>query len=315
MADVEFFVSCGPRQGMGHLYRCLVLARALQALGVSSRFCLSDPESLSVVKGFDAHAFNPLESHDALPPALARIAVADGIELSEDLLAELRTRYSHFVVIDDLADRKFQADLLVNPNVYAQELEYNVVAQDFYLGASYALIDPEFAENRGRKRAETRILTTYGGGATGALAVEVAMALSGRFSGPIDAAVGQYSDFDARRLPDNVSVLRNVKMAPLMSLATHYAGSLGTSFLEAQAAGLDCVVSAIVDNQHPVLKPAREMGVSVVQPFDAQKIAATTLQNIASHRHTLNAASPVTIDSKGAERVAAHIQKYLQTKK
>src|SRR5690606_34521993 len=89
-----------------------------------------------------------------------------------DLLWEERWEQSQVAVIDDLANRGHACTWLVDQNLGASAAEYRALVRDntrILVGASYALLRPEFAEARPAalaKRAETdalkNILVNFG---------------------------------------------------------------------------------------------------------------------------------------------------------
>jgi UDP:flavonoid glycosyltransferase YjiC (YdhE family) len=90
-------------------------------------------------------------------------------------------------------------------------------------------------------------------------------------------------------------------MIALMRHATLYAGGLGTTFLEALAAGLPCVGVTVAPDQKRAAEAAKALGVLVLDAPDAEAFADLTMQALAS---AAPFAPPPFPDGKGAERLA-----------
>ena len=96
--------------------------------------------------------------------------VVDHYRLGADWHRALRPYFDRLLVIDDLADRQFDCDLLVNPNPlpgWAARYQGRVPEQcRLLLGADYLLLREEFLEpglRRERSGPLCRLLITFGG--------------------------------------------------------------------------------------------------------------------------------------------------------
>lgn len=283
---------------MGHLSRAATLSRALAAEDAEISLYLTAPESAGElpfpVERLDRRRGPDAADFDAL--------VIDGYEFTPDEITIFRRCAGHLTVVDDLGDRPVICDVLVNQNVYGAELEYvGYEASERLLGPRYALIRPEFAAARkSNARSAPRVLVSFGGGETGAIAYETAASLAARLACPIDIAIGGSAPAPTGPLPDRVTIHRGADMPALMAQATLYVGALGVTFLEALAAGLPAVTAPVVDNQKLALGWARRMGMTAL---DTPDIATMT---DAAARLIKSEAAPAVEqpDGRGAERVA-----------
>lgn len=303
---IDFVIDCGPQVGMGHLSRSTTLARALQARGGAVRLLVTD--------SLGAHAPEALQT-ELLSNALfapADIVIVDGLRFTADEVEIRRPPNGLFVVLDDLGDRPVACDVLVNQNIYGDRLRYlGYVFETALLGPRWALIKPEFAAARsGLQRTQPRPLLTFGGGVTGAIALDVARRMADRFAGPIDIALGALSGVVDAQLPANVTIHRGADMPSLMAHATLYVGSLGVTFLEALAAALPAIAVCVVDNQKLALDAARDLGVAVFDAPDAAAIADAALAALANP-HPLVLDQP---DGQGAGRTAEALLTALSAK-
>ena len=198
---VIFRVDASLKMGTGHVMRCLTLAQTLKENGANVKFICRRHEGSLIDKirsnGFDVHALEVSEeietdnklvhSHwlgatqqqdsdeciDVLSSEGVDWLIVDHYALDEDWHCNLKPYYRKLMVIDDLADRKFDCDLMLNQNLDAQPEDYkNKVTGKckFLLGCDYTLLRTEFSELRERaleKRKTTKkiknILISVGG--------------------------------------------------------------------------------------------------------------------------------------------------------
>ena len=178
MQNVLIRVDAGMEVGLGHLHRCLSLANALARKGSTSHFVIPESEAVRSRLARDGITIDEIPSSSSLETDLnitlnfarrikPQAVVVDSCVVNRDYLWELR-RAGHYVVsIDDLAEITFPSQLVVNGNVYAQELSYDSAAGDtrFLLGTEYVMLRPEFWNVPSRVVRDTirRVLLTVGG--------------------------------------------------------------------------------------------------------------------------------------------------------
>ncbi|MDB5458837.1 MAG: flagellin modification protein FlmD, partial [Caulobacteraceae bacterium] len=162
MAPVRILVfpDSGPRIGGGHVMRCLTLARALIAHGANCAFAAT-PATQAILQAFgapDITIFPLVGDPDEAAKAAADWAAsfhADWVLLDHYFLdagqeAALRAG-RRLAVLDDLADRPREADLLMNsaygcrPDAYGALLPPGAAV---LVGPAYAPVRVEFARHR-----------------------------------------------------------------------------------------------------------------------------------------------------------------------
>jgi UDP-2,4-diacetamido-2,4,6-trideoxy-beta-L-altropyranose hydrolase len=168
--------------GAGHVMRCLTLADALQAVGWQCHFiCRAHPGHLGALIEQRGHALHlvPLTEAPAVAAAASGPAhahwlgtdaatdaaqaavilqrlhpdwlVVDHYALDAAWERQLRPMTGRILVIDDLADRPHDADLLLDQNLGSTEAAYRPLVPpqcQLLVGARYALLRPEFAALR-----------------------------------------------------------------------------------------------------------------------------------------------------------------------
>lgn len=176
--------------GSGHLMRCLTLADQLRSEGAEVAFICRDlpggmfdylrtrdyrfaklPAAEADKVSQQTDATETIEAARQMFPGGVDWLVVDHYRLDAAWERLLRPHTKRLMVIDDLANRPHDCDLLLDQNYYRDmERRYEglVPAQCVtLLGPEYVLLRPEFAEARQRLRARDgtvrRILVFFGG--------------------------------------------------------------------------------------------------------------------------------------------------------
>ncbi len=201
---VVFRVDASLQIGSGHVMRCLALATALSERGANCHFiCREHPGNLIEPirrRGFQATALPPGDPQftPTAGPGSPKHAPWLGVDWSDDAektRAALRSRtpqwlvVDHYaldqrwehrlrphcdklMVIDDLADRVHDCDLLLDQNLGRTRADYSTFVPascTVLAGSRYALLRPAFAALRGSSLARRdaprlrRVLVTMGG--------------------------------------------------------------------------------------------------------------------------------------------------------
>ena len=155
--------------GLGHLVRCSALAHMLKNDFNIIFFCRSIPKSLE--QEFNKSGFKVIHIKDdeEFLESISndKIVVLDGYNFGLDYQRKVKETGCKLVCIDDLHDRKFVADLIINHTPGITPKDYHAQPYTcFALGPEYALLRPSFLEQtkRGRKikKIET-LLIAFGG--------------------------------------------------------------------------------------------------------------------------------------------------------
>ena len=298
--------------GTGHVMRCLTLARALREAGADSRFvCRSFPGNLIAfieAQGFRVHALpqSTNSSEETLQASDAGAVVSHSSWLGVDWAEDARQMVEKFsktlqgkkadwlvvdhyaldarwervagdisrriLVIDDLADRAHQCDILLDQNIGRTSADYrDRVNADCTLltGTEHALLRPDFAAAREasllRRRSAPieKMLISMGGidkdNATGII-LQGLMHCDLPPDLAISVVMGAHAPFlkqisqQAADMPWTTDVLTNVTdMASLMAASDVAIGAAGSTTWERCCLGLPSVVIGTADNQNYVL--------------------------------------------------------------
>lgn len=280
--------------GTGHVMRCLTLADALRVRGAECRFVTRDlPGHLAAViedRGF-AVSLLPAPSGPAPqgPPAHAAWA---GVNWEQDLANAravidgadwlvvdhyafdarwqqgLRDRVGRIMVIDDLADRRNAAALLLDQNLGREAKDYDGLVPDdcrILTGPRFALLRPEFAAQReaalarrGAARLSHLMISMGGTDAAGATSTVLRALARADLPGDLRISVVMGSRAPALEpvralaadMPWPTSVLVDVRdMAALMVDADLAIGAGGSTNWERCCLGLPGIVVETAENQ------------------------------------------------------------------
>jgi len=176
---VVFRVDSSLAIGTGHVMRCLTLAQMLKENGADVKFICRKHEGCLIGKirssGFIVHELELFEeaevdtrlahSHwlgatyqkdaddciDILKAEKSNWLIVDHYALDEQWQKRLKPYYEKLMVIDDLADRKHQCDILLDQTFGRQQEDYLTLTHEYcklLLGSKYALLRAEFAKWR-----------------------------------------------------------------------------------------------------------------------------------------------------------------------
>lgn len=336
--------------GSGHLMRCLTLADCLRLAGVSVTFICRDlPGNLynEVIRqkfklcllehksGIEAE----ISDDDAQSTAgiIARDGGADWLMVDNYALDKawetlLRGSAKRIMVIDDLADRPHDCDILLDQNLFgnSEERYANLSPGGCLklLGPRYALLRPGFFEARKKLRARTgsirRILIAMGGADPHNVTITALKAIK-ELDDPdllIDVAVGMANShiddiMEIARLIDGCTVHHPAKnMAGLMAAADLCLGAAGSTTWERCCLGLPTLFIAGSNYEVEIARSAEAAGIGkylgkydeVLPEYIRPELEAVMVDPETIRLWSANAAA--FVDGRGVERVSRAIMEY-----
>lgn len=359
MSTAVFRTDASTSIGTGHVMRCLTLADALHRNGTPCRFiCREHPGNLIDLIRRRGHAVHVLpasaEPADAASPyagwlgapweqdaahcvaALdgepAACLVVDHYALDAKWETRLHAHCGRLFVIDDLADREHDCDLLLDQNLGRAAGDYRPLVPprcEVLAGASYALLRPEFASlraaslQRRRSAGMCQLLIALGGvdkdNVTGQLLLaleDCELPAGSRVVVAMGARAPWVSNVRdaAARLPHATEVLVGTEqMAELMAASDLAIGAAGTMAWERCCLGLPALTLVLADNQRAGAHALAAAGASL--PLDRPVTPASLARTMAraldpeTLRSMQDAAARVT-DGGGVERVVAHLRRH-----
>jgi spore coat polysaccharide biosynthesis predicted glycosyltransferase SpsG len=313
--------------GLGHFVRSMALVTELARRGADLHVLLR-PDVLPSARA-DAAAVGSVHVGDwADAPGLAARLGADVVVDSyrvggpeiEELSRACARAGRQLVVIDDLADRDFPADVVVNQNLGAERLTYPRAAR-VLAGPRHALLRPDFPAGRaaGLASAELlpdqprRVLVLFGGTDASGTAQTAALAALAAFP---DAAVRVVLPVPQAPRPELLAEARATVLRPLatvheeMLAADLVVSAGGTTLWELCCLARAVAVVAVADNQVPTYDEMAAGGHVLPagrRPETAPAVLAARLAELVAPPGTLRrvARSAATVtDGAGCARVA-----------
>lgn len=164
LKKVVFRVDGSLTIGMGHLIRCLALALMLKEEFEITFFCIEVPEILEKEIIDTGFAFVKIKNEDNFLELINKlnIVVLDHYGLGTDNQKKIKEIGCKLVCIDDLHDKEFFADLIINHAPGIKEEDY--IAQgytQFALGLDHVLLRPAFLQQAKKPRVIEKINTVF----------------------------------------------------------------------------------------------------------------------------------------------------------
>ncbi len=254
MVRATIMIDCGRQSGLGRVRRTLTLLDAFKAQGVTPRIFLSDEDGAGLVaeQGYTYQIGTPTDLADD-------ILIVDTCTLTADEISTLCQQARVSCVIDDMGERPVTCDYIINPNLYATNVDYAAyTARKIFYGPAHSLLASDFFDQAADTSDRAGIVVSFGGTDNGVLAAAVAAQLSEITDEPIYVPVPDYLEPAgslmalAERVP-SVMPLRNPAMAELLGKTRLYVGAAGATVLEALASGCAvCVAATQKDQRHNV---------------------------------------------------------------
>ncbi len=306
--------------GTGHVMRCLTLADELKHRGHETIFISRlHPGHLGQWIGERGHSFfglpyDPSFNSKSIAPtslpvhsewlgaswqtdaeqtqqALSQLnpdwLIVDHYALDQHWQQQLKPYYQRLMVIDDLADRSHQSDLLLDQTFGRDAQNYRCWVPEHcavLAGAEYALLRPEFSQHRDDSLARRKtpdlkqVLVAMGGvdkdNATGSILdalresplpsqCQITVAL-----GPTAPWINNITE-QARSMPWDTRVRVNVtNMAQLMSASDLAIGAAGSTSWERCCLGLPCLMLVLAPNQRHAAKLLEQANAAIMITLD-----------------------------------------------
>jgi UDP-2,4-diacetamido-2,4,6-trideoxy-beta-L-altropyranose hydrolase len=320
--NIAIRVDASQQIGTGHFMRCLTLAEALKQRGARIRFISRHmPDYLLVIaedRGYETMLFKSPEENSVVDELVhscwlgtsQQVDAEESIRLLSDQTWDwmivdhyaldcrweraLRPSIKHLLVIDDLADRKHDCDMLLDQNFYADMDTRYAGKVSVYcrllLGPRYALLRDEFRQLREKVKIRTgpvkRILVFFGGVdannytekaiealvnlGMNELHVDVVIGAQHPYRNEIESACLQHH-FDCH--------VQTSRMAELMMAADLSIGAGGSATWERCCLGLPTIILVIAENQSKASNDLAQAGV-ILNLGDAKQIKIIKLMEL-----------------------------------
>ena len=356
---IAFRVDASLEIGTGHVMRCLTLAKALRKEGAEA-FFISRELPGNMIDHVERNGFSierlpapdgPLPER---PPAHAPWAgvswqrdaeetdtalkanaldwlVVDHYAFDERWEKAVRRNGMQIMVIDDLADRPHDCDLLLDQNLGREAIDYEGLVPEqckLLIGPRYALLRPEFAEKRTeslirRKNGKLEhVLVSMGGIDQDNITGRVTSAIQDLelpFDCRLTVVMGENAPWfeeveeHAAKMRRPMTVLRGVNdMATLMSTADLAIGGAGVSTWERCSVGLPTMLFTMAANQASNAHAMMSAGAALHVNPSVDDLRESFQKNFAriykpGNLQRLSERSASQCDGEGTARVLAEI--------
>lgn len=339
--------------GMGHVMRCLSVADALLKRGEEVLFVTADdtPVPLLTKKGIpyrvlhtdyaDMEAELPelwevlrelpqgAESPEEALPQRNTFILVDSYYVTEKYLAALKKRITT-IYIDDIYAFSYPVDMLINYNIYGEEMGYEKDAAfadtKLLLGTEYVPLREEFsAGEQQRTAADGGILITTGGSDSFNLAGQLLMeamkydALKEKeyhaVSGSLNPHIGELQALAEKH--ENIHIHCNVtNMAELMAESEVALSAGGSTLYELCAMGVPVIAFSFAENQERLVQTFVKRGIAQYggnYRKDGNKMIQNTIAGLEmlledeNLRAEYRKKARTLVDGKGADRIAEAI--------
>lgn len=358
--SIAFRVDASLEMGTGHLIRCLTLAHQLDQAGWNCQFISRDLPGNLIAKVQDAgftvftlpppqHAPQPAaddtphaawlgvsqtadaaETHPILKAMEPAWLVVDHYALDHRWERSVLPKDTRLFVIDDLADRPHDADVLLDQNYGRQQSDYaRLVPSDctLLIGPTYALLRPEFAARRAEslKRRQTgkleNLLVAMGGVDRENVTKAVLKSLekSARKQISVTVVLGAKAPWVddvtayAAGMGIPTKVVRDVAdIASLMIDADVAIGGAGTSTWERCCLGLPTIIVTMAENQQNAALALKSAGASIdlgtLQTCDFDRDIPESLKKLSTPANLLKMSRNCAklVDGQGTSRCIEH---------
>lgn len=367
--SIIFRVDSGLRIGTGHLMRCLTLADRLRAEGYSIEFvsrdlpgslhsraiergypiklmsmngCRSKPTPKSGMMHWDFAAVSQEEDAQQTADLILNyrdpLIVVDHYGLDREWEDEVkRQSYVTLCVIDDLADRTHNCEILLDQNFYkSYQTRYDSLVASHclkLLGPSYALLRPEYQKTREQlinkeKQLDTtkmRVLVSFGGYDQSGFGLRVSADIL-RMTDAIVTLMGAYPGEAFQTTLQDLSMQYQSRFCNLgysqypwliMAQSDLFVGAGGTTTWERCALGLPGIIYSVSDNQLAVSADLSAVNCQIfLGPIQGYNISTLTsaIRDLIEDRDLLRTMSDNAlrlVDAKGLDRAVNQLESYV----
>jgi spore coat polysaccharide biosynthesis predicted glycosyltransferase SpsG len=319
----------GSAIGYGHLVRTGALSSELLDCSHEVTYATTTPEHVREVCPADVDTVN-LHTRDDPEPVRkfihdhADVTVVDSY-LADGTYQERLREFSPLVVVTDDTRHRIAADILVNGNLYAPDLDYDVISAEprWCLGPEYLLLRPEITEYASIdppwRETPTRAIVIMGGSDIAELTPTVIRAFDG-FDLRVDAIVGPGCTTEQEQAIHNAATAcsADVRVArdpddlvERMTQADFGVSTASSTTYELLTLGTPIVSIPVADNQEPIAAALQKRDLATVLDRAAGQQAFQTAiaeyMTDSERRSERRQRGRELVDGKGVERIITHI--------
>ncbi len=326
--------------GMGHLMRCISIAGALEKQGARCIFFTAREQAGEFIqeKGFACEVLDTdYRNMEAELPRLKEMAesyelrlwLVDSYQITQSYVQELR-KGCPVIYLDDVGEQIYEADGLINYNIYGDRLGYEVKCPEhmkLLLGTDYVPVKEEFVTTPYTVREDVQnVLITMGGSDTLNITGQLSQSLLQRLPKEIGLTLicGRFNPHLQELLQlqgstHRVHVLVDVAdMWNRLAQADLAVSAAGSTIYELSTMGVPTVCCFYVENQRSIAEGFEakvgmcNAGDYAAEPEIVLERLTEAVSDLAENKETrekLSARMKKVADGQGAVRLAREILK------
>ncbi len=315
---IIFRADGGPVIGMGHFTRTLALAEMLKeqfhcifATCQPSEYQVAEIEKVCHSRIDLAEDDSHFEGFLSLLKG-DEIVVLDNYYFTTEYQKSVKAKGGRVVCIDDLHDKHFVADVVINhaPGVdasaYSKEPNTRLL-----LGFEYALLRKDFLQNSEEKIKKYELMIMIGGADPANISEKIIQSfVEQEYNGQI--ALIKNHDPGRMRVPDHVKLFQNLsasEVCHLMHKSTLGIFPSSTTAIEACAARLPFITGYFVDNQksiyHALVEHELAFGIGDLQSCSGKAIVSRAIGLIGNQQKlsSIREKQRQALDQKSKQRI------------
>lgn len=308
-SNAEIAIRCdySPLIGSGHFFRCLTLANKFEELGKRVVFASANPDPRSIFSVDFPYAWVQLKSDtvtpnivddcshahfrvftqeqdaalfaDAFTGSYFEWIIVDHYGLDRKWHEACRSLTSGICVIDDLADRHHDCDILIDQtrvgasiNIYADKVPSHC---KMCIGPQYALLQPEYSKRHSSRHIRKKVkhvLIFFGGADLKGMTKKCIEVINDPLFDDIKFTVitGALSahTFESMTKP-NITIEHHVRdIVALLDEVDIAIGSCGTHSFERACLGVPAICIPVAENQFNIYAMLKSLGAILAVDYD-----------------------------------------------
>lgn len=319
----------GKKIGMGHICRCLVIARKLRKMGTNTLFLVNDdPAAIERIKR-DSFGYEIVPLSEAglikITSKSPTAILIDSKKQITDLIKQIKQSQSikpRLILMDNITSARLEADTVIYPTaLFENNLNWDGFKGKVFGGADYVPVADTYI--MARQKAEHlkfqppyQALVMMGGGDPNHLTYKVLSSLL-KLSEPINVKVVIGPAFlpDTRldkieKLP-NVDFIKNKEDLSLIMAESHIAiTAIGITIYELASVGVPAIIISNFEEDSQDMEALKKLGVHLPLGYyhsvQSDDLKRATMHLLSNHHYweSLRTIGWEMIDGKGAERIA-----------
>ena len=261
-SNIVIYANSSYSIGNGHVMRCLTLADYFKTKGANLTFMTDKSLAGNISNLIAAKGYKITQPSLENIPQDTNWLIIDNYDTDQVFESQARKYTKYIMVIDDLADRPHDCDLLLDQNLYinAETRYHDLVTENstLLLGPKYALLRDEFLQERTNLRDKdgkvNRIFVNFGGTDPVDM-TSTTLGILKNYNIETDIIVGANSAH-LEKLKKTCANIANFNLhiqtpsiAKLMAKSDLAIAAGGSSVWERCCLGLPSIIVSIADNQ------------------------------------------------------------------